>query len=423
MHINFDRPDVIATPILTSIYTADPSARLGQDGRMYLYCSHDCYPKERSMDEYHVFSSSDLVRWRDEGEILSSDGVEQGIPGGDFMWAPDCVYKNGRYYFYFPHPDRAPWYANFQTFVAVSEHPAKDFKVLGYVPGIGGDGMIDPCMFIDDDGRNYLYYGGCGMAKCVELEDDMITPKGASVDLQGLDDYHEGPWVFKRNGIYYMSYPDNHPGRNRMCYATAHSPLGPFHSHGPYLAPTGSGTTHGSVAEMNGRWFCFYHNCAVSGDEWLRSVCVDELFFDDAGHILPVVQTNCPVEPAGPSEPERAGRVYLPMEQTLRGMQAEENSVSVTEPGQSITFNKVDGDAGGRGQLLFRLSRVGKACSFLLTVNGKRWGGVNIMPANRYAPKQSQFTVPLQPGKTNQIKMEYLDGGFTVHDLTVIQLD
>ncbi len=429
MKTNFEFPAQIATPIITSIYTADPSARLGQDGRMYVYCSHDCYPKGEnslfgSMDHYHVFSSSDLTEWRDEGEILSSNDVEDGIPHGDFMWAPDCVYKNGKYYFYFPHPNRDPWYANFQTFVAVSDHPAKDFKVMGFVEGIGGDGMIDPCMFIDDDGRNYLYYGGCGKAFCIELADDMITPISKIHRLDGLEDYHEGPWVFKRNGLYYMSYPDNHPGKNRMCYAIAKSPLGPWESKGPYLAPTGSSTTHGSVVEMNHRWFCFYHNCAISGDEWLRSVCVDELFFDERGNILPVEQTNHSVEPAGKPTPHGECKTYSPLTARLGGgATAKEQTVSLEQAGAFIHFKKIDGGKGGRAQLSFTCCRVGHPCSFSLLVNGKTHGDVNVMPGTVYAPSTATFTVALQPGRTNQVVLAYSNGAFDFISLQTEFLD
>ena len=396
---------------------------------MYLYCSHDCYPKGEkslfgSMDHYHVFSSSDLVEWRDEGEILSSDDVEQGLPHGDFMWAPDCVYKNGKYYFYFPHPNQDPWYANFQTFVAVSDHPVKDFKVLGYVEGIGGDGMIDPCMFIDDDGRNYLYYGGCGKAFCIELADDMITPISKIHELTGLEDYHEGPWVFKRNGLYYMSYPDNYPGKNRMRYATATSPLGPWESKGIYLAPTGSFTTHGSVAPMNGRWFCFYHNSAISGDDWLRSVCVDELFFDENGHILPVIQTNYPVDPAGEPTPRGETKAYSPMTARLGGGAAlTDNTAAIRAPGDFVQMKKIDGGRGGRHRLFFNTIRIGKPCSFNLLVNGKNWGGVNVMPGTFYSPSVATFTVPLQPGCTNQVVLEYLDGEMELISLDIEALD
>nr|WP_218834979.1 family 43 glycosylhydrolase [Paenibacillus sp. E222] len=98
-------------PAITSIYTADPSAHVWNDGKIYIYASHDMDPARGCdlMDRYHVFSSEDMVHWLDEGEILRSDDVSWGRPEGGFMWAPDCAYKNGTYYFYYPHPSDSNW--------------------------------------------------------------------------------------------------------------------------------------------------------------------------------------------------------------------------------------------------------------------------------------------------------------------------
>ena len=81
-------------PIIKSMYTADPSAHVWDDGRIYIYASHDTDPARGCdlMDRYHVFSSDNMVDWIDEGEILSSDDVEWGRPEGGFMWAPDAAY-------------------------------------------------------------------------------------------------------------------------------------------------------------------------------------------------------------------------------------------------------------------------------------------------------------------------------------------
>ncbi len=90
-------------PFITSIYTADPSAHVWADGRLYVYPSHDIDPARGcdSMDRYHVYSTADMENWRDEGEILNASQVAWGRKEGGFMWAPDCAYKNGTYYFYF----------------------------------------------------------------------------------------------------------------------------------------------------------------------------------------------------------------------------------------------------------------------------------------------------------------------------------
>ena len=82
-------------PFVTHIFTADPSAHVWKDGRLYVYPSHDVDPPRGCdlMDRYHVFSTDDMVNWTDHGEILNSSQVPWGRPEGGFMWAPDCAYK------------------------------------------------------------------------------------------------------------------------------------------------------------------------------------------------------------------------------------------------------------------------------------------------------------------------------------------
>lgn len=100
-----------SNPFITHMYTADPSAHVWEDGRLYIYASHDIDPPRGCdlMDRYHVFSTDDMVHWTDHGEILNSSQVAWGRKEGGFMWAPDCAYKNGTYYFYFPHPSETAW--------------------------------------------------------------------------------------------------------------------------------------------------------------------------------------------------------------------------------------------------------------------------------------------------------------------------
>jgi Beta-xylosidase len=254
------------------MYTADPSARVWNDGRLYVYASHDIAPPQGCdlMDQYHVFSTDDMVNWVDHGEILRSTQVSWGRPEGGFMWAPDCVYKNGTYYFYFPHPSGSDWDKSWKIGVATSKFPAKDFVVQGYVEGM--EAHIDPNVFIDDDGQAYIYQGGGGICLGGKLKDNMMEVDGSLQKMEGLYDFHEAAWVHKRNGIYYLSYSDNHDnnwndgvkGDNRMRYATSNSPLGPWKSQGIYMEPTNSYTNHGSIVEYKGQWYSFYHDSSLS---------------------------------------------------------------------------------------------------------------------------------------------------------------
>jgi len=292
-------------PIIKHMYTADPSARVWADGRLYVYASHDIAPPRGCdlMDQYHVFSTDDMVHWKDHGEILRSSEVPWGRKEGGFMWAPGCVYKNGTYYFYFPHPSGDEWNKTWKIGVATSKYPAKDFKVQGYIPNV--DPLIDPNVFIDDDGQAYLYQGGGGVCMGGKLKDNMMEVDGNMQVMKGLEDFHEATWVFKRNGVYYLTYSDNHDdkqhdgvkGDNRMRYAIGNSPLGPWKYQGIYMDPTDSYTNHGSVVEYKGQWYAFYHNSVLSTqndefNDWLRSVCVDKLFFNADGSIQKVEQTG-----------------------------------------------------------------------------------------------------------------------------------
>lgn len=299
--------EFVCNPLIRHMYTADPSAHVWKDGRLYVYTSHDIAPPRGCdlMDQYHVFSTNDMIHWIDHGEILRASQVPWGRKEGGFMWAPDCAYKNDIYYFYFPHPSGTDWNRTWKIGVATSKYPAKDFQVQGYIKGL--EPMIDPCVFIDDDGQAYFFYGGGGICKGGKLKENMMEIDGKMKIMEGLVDFHEATWVHKYKGIYYLSYSDNHDdkwgdgvsGDNRMRYATSDNPLGPWKYQGIFMDPTDSYTNHGSIVEYKGQWYAFYHNSELSRingehNDWLRSVCFDKLYYNPDGSIQEVIQTYCP---------------------------------------------------------------------------------------------------------------------------------
>jgi len=317
-------------PLIRHMYTADPSARVWADGRLYVYPSQDKKPAFGCdmMDEYHVFSTDDMINWVDHGMIVAARDVPWGVPimMGDreatFMWAPDCIYKDGKYYFYFPHPYGPTWNDTWRIGVAVSDEPAANFTVLPEpvkgteVSWTKNDGtigsapaLIDPNVFLDDDGTVYFYIGGgvdgTGRYFGGKLKDNMIEMDGELQAMEGLEDFHEAIWVFKRNGIYYLTYSDNYEletpegrlPRNRMRYAMSSNPLGPWEYKGIYMDVTNSHTNHGSVVEFKGQWYAFYHNSDLSlyngeFNDWFRSVAFDKLYFNEDGTIQMVEQTR-----------------------------------------------------------------------------------------------------------------------------------
>jgi beta-xylosidase len=421
-------------PVITSIYAADPSAHVWKDGKIYIYASHDMDPAKGCdlMDKYHVFSSQDMINWLDEGEILSSDDVSWGRPEGGFMWAPDCAYKNGTYYFYYPHPSGSNWNDSWKIGVATSKKPASDFTDQGYIPGLGGFALIDPCVLVDEEDSAYMYYGGGSVCLGGELSEDMLYLKNGMTEMEGLEDFHEAAWVFKRKNLYYLTYADNLEGNNRMRYATSENPLGPWTYRGIFLEPTGCSTTHGSVVEFKGQWYLFYHNQAISGEGNLRSVCIDYLEFNEDGTIKTVIQTKEGVSSIGAAPeaspylktyPAAEGIVFGGAEiQTLAsGHQVVSH---LQTEGSYVLINNVDGGEGGRASIELQYATRERLAKVRLYVNDKDYSLLNALSTggSQEFSRNTNITVNLLPGAINTLKISGGHGEISLNQITVSPL-
>ncbi|TWI67421.1 glycosyl hydrolase family 43 [Pseudoduganella lurida] len=317
------RERAISQPLVTHLYTADPSAHVFED-RLYIYPSHDIDAgipfsdngDHFGMEDYHVLS----MDW--PGGPVVDHGVALHVKDVPWaarqMWAPDAAHAHGRYYLYFPAKDAQ---GIFRIGVAVSDSPSGPFEPEP-LP-IAGTYSIDPAVF-EDGGAHYLYFGGIWGGQLQKYRDNVfgddhaeppahepaLTARVArlSVDMQELAEppravvildehgnellagdherrYFEGPWMHKYRGKYYFSYStgDTH----LLCYATGDSPYGPFTYQGVILTPVIGWTTHHSIVEVLGRWYLFYHDSSLSeGVTHLRSVKVTELFYDEEGRIV-----------------------------------------------------------------------------------------------------------------------------------------
>ncbi len=282
-------------PIIKNIFTADPSAHLFE-GKVFIYPSHDQdNPDWFNMVDYHVFSSTDLVDWTDHGTALHV----QDVPWAkEYMWAPDCAYKDGTYYFYFPARDQS---GDFRIGVATGTSPAGPF--IPEPKPIEGSFSIDPSVFIDDDGAAYMYFGGMGehgQAKSpmvARLKANMKEFDEEPRSIEGANFFFEGAWMNKINGTYYLSYSTGNKHKkykpSALAYATSDSPYGPFKYQGVFLTSVGIWTSHHSIININGDWYLFYHNGALEGGgNNKRSVCLDRLYFNPDGTIKMVNPTG-----------------------------------------------------------------------------------------------------------------------------------
>lgn len=296
-------------PVLDGFY-ADPDVLYSNKTKKYYI-----YPTSDGFDGwggyyFKTFSSTDLKDWKDEGVILD---LKKDVPWGTrHAWAPTITEKkmkgDYRYFYYFTAAQKIG--------VAVADLPTGPFKDAGkplidFKPdGVKGGQEIDPAVFNDPkSGKSYLYWGN-GYLAVSELNKDMISINKKTVKVLTPDQtFREGVYVIYRKGTYYFlwSEDDTRSENYRVRYGTSTSPYGPINipennlilakdaAHGIY------GTGHNSVLQIPGKdeWYIVYHrfnypNGITMGDAagYNREVCMDPLFFDDQGNILPVVPTH-----------------------------------------------------------------------------------------------------------------------------------
>jgi hypothetical protein len=316
------QPRPISQPLVSHIYTADPSAHVF-NGRLYIYPSHDIdagNPEDDegghfNMRDYHVLSMNKV------GGEVTDHGVALDIKDVPWarrqMWAPDAAQANGQYYLFFPAKDSDQI---FRIGVAVGAKPEGPF--LAESKPIAGSYSIDPAVFQDDDGTFYMYFGGIWggqlqrwnnneyqpQAKNRAPAEPAVLPRVAKMakdmksfaepvrEVQLLDSagrlffekendkrFFEAAWMHKFNGKYYFSYStgDTH----NICYATGDSPYGPFTYRGIVLKPVQGWTNHHSIVQFENKWYLFYHDVQLSGKTHLRNVKVTELIHQTDGSI------------------------------------------------------------------------------------------------------------------------------------------
>ena len=302
-------------------YFADPTIRKFGD-TYYLYATTD--GTGNGYGPAQVWVSKDFSNWKN---------IVMNWPTTEVVWAPDVVQQKDSpdgptYRYYYCEPCNinigegkspiGPWHNILGKEDAVMVPDRYVHNVI----------TLDPQLFRDDDGQEYLYFTtwgiyegfGCGVARlsgkrptaCTDARgwheeapypiaaDEFFAEKRLIPNTE-LKDIFEAPFVFKRGDTYYFTYSSGscHDHTYRVQYATSKAePMGPFTYQGCILETNADGTIHGpghhSILEENGHYYMVYHRHnnphAVHG--FNRQVCIDELKFDAEGHILPVVPTH-----------------------------------------------------------------------------------------------------------------------------------
>lgn len=292
-------------PLFTHVLTADPAAMV-HDGTVYLYTGHDEAKDNKVFYDMHkwlVFSSTDMVNWKEHGSPLAVKDFEWAKSDA---WAAHVIERAGKFYWYVTVRHAA--INGFSIGVAVADSPTGPFRdargsalvTNDMTTGIDIDwDDLDPAAFIDDDGQAYLFWGNT-KAYYAKLKDNMIELDGPIHTIEGLQGFTEALWVHKRGKYYYLSYAMGFP--EKTAYAVSKSIHGPWEYKGILNEIAGnSNTNHQSIIDFKGKSYFIYHNGSTQpdGGSFRRSVCIDYLHYKSDGSIKRIIMTT---EGVGPAE-------------------------------------------------------------------------------------------------------------------------
>lgn len=280
--------------------------------RVYIYGSHDT--RKTAYCGYDLVTWSapveDLNDWRYEGVIFESivDGK------ADILFAPDVVEARdaGGNKVYYLYPNNQSSGRN--GMIAKSDSPKGPFEVCNWKEGsttvTTGVLKFDPAVFIDDDGRVYGYWG-FQSSLMAELDPEtmctvkegcqVLSKKDTGIDGSDGDRFRffEASSMRKVGDKYVLIYSrktkDNEFGlgesNNTLAYAYGDTPLGPWTYGGTLVdararetdengnvicAQQSWGNTHGSILEINGQWYVFYHRC-IDNSMYSRQAVVEAI--------------------------------------------------------------------------------------------------------------------------------------------------
>ncbi|MDR0954306.1 MAG: glycoside hydrolase family 43 protein [Rikenellaceae bacterium] len=354
-------------PIVQTLYTADPAPMIHND-TLFVFLGHDedfAPSNSYLMREYRLYSTTDMVNWTDHGAVLSTGQVSWSANDAS---AAQCIERNGKFYLYISTQNNTPGLGGSSIGVMVADNiygPYRD--VLGKAL-ITNDMTtfarhswddLDPTVFIDDDGQAYLYWGN-GACYWVKLNPDMISLDGEIHYINARDEsafggsFTEGPWLYKRNDLYYLLYASGFPEAIR--YATATSPGGPWNFRGTVM-PTqgGSNTNHPGMIDYKGNSYFFYHNDGLpGGHSYDRSACVEQFEYNADGTIPELAMTSGIVRGVGRLNPyirTEAETIAFSEGVDVEGNAAEGVCVTAIHDGDYIKVRDVD--FGTRGASKF----------------------------------------------------------------------
>lgn len=238
-------------PIIQTVFTADPAPMVHND-TLFLYTTHDEDDADNfKMRDWLLFTSTDMVNWNDCGVVASLKNFEW-YNGDNGAWAMHTVERDGKFYMYCPIHGHG-------IGVLVADSPYGPFKDPLGKPLVWQKEHwydIDPTVFIDSDNQAYMYWGNPKLY-CVKLNSDMISYSGEIMEMPHIEDYQEGPWFYKHNGLYYLAFASTCCPEG-IGYAMSNNPLGKWEYKGHIMNHTDKTRgNHPGIVDYKGKSYCF----------------------------------------------------------------------------------------------------------------------------------------------------------------------
>ncbi len=332
-------------PIMAHKFGADPAVLVYKD-TVYIYSTNDMqqmeYTKGNEDNRYNkitslnLFSSKDLVNWTDLGEIpvAGKNGGKGDAKWASNSWAPAIACKEidgkDKFFLYFADSGNGIGVLSADCPQGPFTDPIKKPLISRQTPNCANvNWLFDPAVFVDDDGKGYIYFGGGHnpdnfdhpkTARCAALGDDMISIIGTPSEI-------DAPYLFEDSGInkfnntYYYSYCANWTERPKgsgpevpppavIAYMTSDNPLGPFTYKGWTLKNPGNyfgawGNNHHWIFDFKGKHYIAYHTQTMEKQMGLehggyRGIFINEFTVNEDGSL--------PVQNASMTGAEQVGR-------------------------------------------------------------------------------------------------------------------
>ena len=367
-------------PLVQTSFTADPAPIVVGD-TVYLITGHDeDDARGFHMLDWQCYSTKDMVNWTDHGAIASLATFPWATQNND-AWAPQLVERDGKFYFYAPISVQG-WPKNVIA-VAVADNPLGPFKdALGHPLIDKNTGYIDPSAFVDDDGQAYLYFGNPN-AWYVKLNKDMTSYSGEVMKAEGKPkNYQEGPWIYKRNGHYYLAYASTCCPEG-IGYAMSTNATGPWEFKGNIMdGHKLSDGNHPGIIDFKGKSYVFGFNYKLNWEiadvkRERRSVCAAELTYNPDGTIQKLPWWNdAGVAQVGTFDPYaqvEAGTICYEKGVKTRPRGAGQQGVFVTvnENGAYIKIKGVDFGSRGATNFLASVAAVASGTTITLRLDSE----------------------------------------------------